>query len=92
MQPDIIGRIVKTPATYDEDGNQLTAPVLREGFHVNTPEPVPEWEGWRMDPQPATPIRTYQGDRAPICYRFPGEATYEREYNRAFGKDETTEV
>lgn len=31
---DIVGVIVH-PGTYDENGNQLTAPIVREGFHAN---------------------------------------------------------
>jgi len=32
---DEIGPIVKTPATYDEEGNELTAAIMVEGHHVN---------------------------------------------------------
>jgi len=32
---DRIGSIVTTPGTYDEDGNQLTAPVIDNNYHVN---------------------------------------------------------
>ena len=77
IQPDIIGRVVETPATFDDEGNQLTPPVWREGWHVNTPEPVPEWEAYRCDPQPTTPYRVYAGGVQPVCYKFPDQATFE---------------
>ncbi len=32
---DVIGQIVDTPGTYDEEGNQLTPPVLLDGWHIN---------------------------------------------------------
>lgn len=88
MQPDVIGRIPKEPATYDDEGNQLTATVWRTGWHVNTPEPVPEWEAYRCDPQPTTPYRVYAGDVPPVCYRFPGEGTYQLERDKVFPPQE----
>jgi len=30
-----IGKIVETTATYDDEGNQLTAPKFKEGYHVD---------------------------------------------------------
>lgn len=30
-----VGKIVETPATYDDEGNQLTAPTFKEGYHVD---------------------------------------------------------
>jgi hypothetical protein len=30
-----VGQIVDQPGTYDEEGNQLTAPTFIEGWHVN---------------------------------------------------------
>lgn len=32
---DEIGPVVKEPGVYDEDGNEITAPVMVEGWHVN---------------------------------------------------------
>jgi hypothetical protein len=31
----IVGLIVDEPGTYDEEGNQLTAPTFIDGWHVN---------------------------------------------------------
>ena len=75
--PDVIGRIPKEPATFDDEGNQLTATKWRDGWHVNTPEPVPEWAEYLCDPQPATPYRVYAGGVMPVAYRFPDQATFE---------------
>lgn len=77
IQPDVIGRIPKQAATCDENGNQLTPTVWHDGFHVNTPEPVPEWEEYRCDPQPSTPYRVYAGGVVPVCYVFPDRETFE---------------
>lgn len=32
---DIIGALVIEPGAYDEEGNELTPPVVDDGFHVN---------------------------------------------------------
>ena len=73
----IIGKIVDTPGTYDDEGNQLTAPTYITGFHVNTTSEVADWADYLCDPQPSTPIRIYAGGVAPVCYRFPDEDTFE---------------
>lgn len=51
---DIIGPIVTTPGTYDEDGNEIIPPVIDDRFHANlrcteaVAEMVPE--GVRVSP------------------------------------------
>jgi len=72
----IIGKIVDTPGTYDEDNNQLTAATYKKGWHVNTTIPVPEWSGYLCDPKPLTPVRVYAGGVVPVCYSFPDEDTF----------------
>jgi len=42
-----LGHIVTTKGTYDEDGNELTAPVLSDKYHVDVMwngEPDPDWD------------------------------------------------
>ena len=42
-----LGHIVLTDGEYDEDGNETTAPVLSENYHVDVlwqGEPVAEWD------------------------------------------------
>jgi len=42
-----LGHIVTTPATYDDDGNELTAAVLSSNYHVDVMwdgEPDPLWD------------------------------------------------
>lgn len=42
-----LGNIVVTPATYDEDGNELTAAVLSSNYSVDVlwdGEPVADWD------------------------------------------------
>ena len=42
-----LGNIVITEGTYDEDGNELTAPVLSENYHVDVlwdGEPDADWD------------------------------------------------
>lgn len=46
---------------WDEDGNQTEAPTEVAGYHVNTPEPVPELEQYRID-RPNSPYRVFAGD------------------------------
>ena len=73
---DVIGKIVDTQGTYDEEGNELTAPTYIAGFHVNTTSEVAEWSDYLCDPQPSTPMRVYAGDVTTVCYSFPDEDTF----------------
>jgi len=56
---DHLGSVVITPGTYDEDGNELTAPVMDNRHHVNirlAPPATeklddngnPKWHGWAV--------------------------------------------
>ena len=73
---DVIGKIVDTQGTYDDEGNELTAPTYIAGWHVNTTSEVPEWADYLCDPQPVTPVRMYAGGVVPVCYSFPNEDTF----------------
>lgn len=70
-----IGPIVDTPGEYDDEGNQTVAPTYKQGWHVNTLEPVPGWEAHRI-PTPETPERIYAGGIMPVCYKFPDRETF----------------
>ena len=72
----IIGKIVDTQGTYDDEGNELTAPTYLAGWHVNTTSKVTEWADYLCDPQPTTPMRIYAGGVTPVCYSFPDEDTF----------------
>lgn len=70
---DVIGTLY-TPGTYDAQGNELTAPELIPGYHVNASRPVAQWAAKQVTP--ATPRRVFGG--APtIFYTFDDEAQYE---------------
>jgi len=73
---DVIGKIVDTQGTYDEESNELTPTTYVEGWHVNTTSKVAEWSDYLCDPQPTTPVRVYAGGVAPVCYSFPDEDTF----------------
>ena len=73
---DVIGKIVDTQGTYDDEGNELTAPTYLTGWHVNTTSEVPEWADYLCDPQPVTPVRIYAGGITTVCYSFPNEDTF----------------
>ena len=92
ITPDIIGRIPSALPTYDAEGNQLTPVKWLDGYHVNTPEPVPEWADYLLDPQPATPVRVYAGGIMPACYKFPDKATFMEVYPGEAGTDESTDL
>ncbi len=50
-----LGFIVKTAGTYDEEGNEVTAPVLSEKYAVDVcwdGEPVDGWEDYIVFPTP----------------------------------------
>ena len=72
----IIGKIVDTPGTYDEEGNKLTAATYKQGWHVNTTSEVADWSDYLCDPQPTTPMRIYAGGVTPVCYSFADEDTF----------------
>jgi len=72
----IIGKIVDTQGTYDDEGNQLTASTYIAGWHVNTTSEVADWSAYLRDPQPSTPMRVYAGDVTTVCYSFPDEDTF----------------
>jgi len=76
MNYDEIGLIVKTPGTYDDEGNEIQALVYESGWHVNTIEPVPAWEQYRI-PTPEMPTRVYAGGVMPVCYRFESKEAFE---------------
>ena len=73
----IIGKIVDTSGTYDEEGNELTTTTYKQGWHVNTTSEVPEWADYLCGPQPTTPVRIYAGGVVPVCYSFLDQATFE---------------
>ena len=73
---DVIGKIVDTQGTYDEEGNELTAATYKQGWHVNTTSEVAEWADYLCDPQPTTPVRIYAGGVTPVCYSFLDEDTF----------------
>ena len=73
----VIGKIVDTQGTYDEESNELTPTTYVEGWHVNTTSEVADWSAYLCDPQPSTPMRVYAGGVVPVCYSFPDEATFE---------------
>ena len=72
----VIGKIVDTQGTYDEESNELTPTTYVEGWHVNTTSEVADWSDYLCDPQPSTPMRVYAGGVVPVCYSFPDEDTF----------------
>jgi len=50
-----LGSLVETEGTYDEEGNELTAPVLSTTYHVDVlwdGEPDPSWDAQMVWPNP----------------------------------------
>lgn len=68
-RPDVIGTIQKRTGGTDEN------PIYKEvpGYHVNTTEPVPEWEKWRVEP--SEPYRVFF-NHPTYFYSFPGRAKW----------------
>lgn len=70
----VVGHIIDEPGTYDEEGNELTSPTFREGFHVNMLEllqPLAQFQVF-----PAAPQRVYAGAET-IFLRFEDEAEWD---------------
>ncbi|NYT38862.1 hypothetical protein ERD78_18900 [Allopusillimonas soli] len=59
---DIIGTIHEG-GQWDDDGTVIVAPTAIPGYHVNTPEPVPELEPYRIE-RPNSPYRVFAGDES----------------------------
>ena len=54
---DVVGVIYKG-GTWDDEGNEIEAPVKQDGFHVNYLGPLPE--GWdKKAVYPKTPVRVF---------------------------------
>lgn len=85
MNMNIIGTIYNRDGEYDADGNVITPPTAKPGYHVNTTEPVPEWGQWRVEP--TTPHRVYQG-LPTYSYRFDDEAQFVEQRVAVFGEPE----
>ena len=73
---DVIGKIVDTQGTYDEEGNELTAPTYRTGFYVQTTQVITDWADYLEDPQPTAFTRMYAGGVTPVRYVFVDEAAF----------------
>ena len=69
---DILGTLY-TPGTYGDDMQVITPAVALLGFHVNTPEAIPEWSAFRVTP--STPRRVFGGNST-FFYTFPTEAEF----------------
>tara|TARA_B100000929_G_scaffold108179_1_gene85714 strand:+ start:18463 stop:18735 length:273 start_codon:yes stop_codon:yes gene_type:complete len=77
MKPDIIGKIPKQAATFNEQGEVIEPAIYKDGWHVNFTQEVPELADYKCDPQPVTPYRVYQGGIRPVCYKFKDKAEWE---------------
>lgn len=69
MNIDIIGTINNTDNTDPDNPIATQLP----GFHVNSTEPIPEWEQYRVNPK--SPRQVFWGVE-PVCYSFPSEQAY----------------
>lgn len=58
---DVIGPIVTTPGQYDEEGNEITPPVIDELFHANLrcTEEVAELVPNTVIVAPSNPVRVW---------------------------------
>ncbi len=69
---DILGTLY-TLGTYNSEGKAVTPPVPLMGYHVNTPELIPQWESFRV--LPSTPRRVFGGNST-YFYTFASEAVF----------------
>ena len=57
---DEVGPVQTVPGTYDEEGEELTAPTYDNRHHINyIGDVVAEWEQYRL--YPANPVRCFAG-------------------------------
>lgn len=74
-QYNIIGPITRIIG-YDEATDTHTVEEL-EGYHVNTLEPVPGWEQYRVYPE--KPYNVWAPPAETVFYRFDNEQQYKAE-------------
>ena len=51
----VLGHLTETAGTYDEEGNELTAPVMSSTYHVDVlwdGEPLADWDAQLVWPTP----------------------------------------
>lgn len=72
----VVGRIIDTPAEFDEEGNEIEPTTYLAGYHVDASYPVPELVPYLLDPQPETPVHIFAGQRT-YHYRFSDKAEWE---------------
>lgn len=72
----VIGKIIDTPAEFDEQGNEVTPATYLPGFHVDSNYPVPELAPYLLDPQPETPSHQFAGAKT-YAYRFDDESAWD---------------
>ena len=60
---DVLPLVVATEGSYDEEGNELTAPTYVDGYHVNVRaldgEDGSALEAYAVNPTPNTPARVW---------------------------------
>jgi len=60
---DVLPLVVATEGSYDEEGNELTAPTYVDGYHVNVRalegEDGSALEAYEVNPTPNTPARVW---------------------------------
>ncbi len=60
---DVLPLVVATEGSYDEEGNELTAPTYIDGYHVNVRalegEDVDALSAYAVTPTPNTPARVW---------------------------------
>lgn len=63
VNTDVLPLVVATEGSYDEEGNELTAPTYVDGYHVNVRalegEDDSSLDAYSVDPTPATPARVW---------------------------------
>ena len=69
---DILGTLY-TPGTYGADMEVITPAVALPGYHVNTPEAIPEWAAFEVTPN--APRRVF-GGHVTFFYSFANEAEF----------------
>lgn len=74
---DTVG-ILYSKGEYDEEGNTITAPLAKPGYHVNALSPIQDCDAYRID-TPDTPNRVYAGvtPEQMFFYTFPDETTWD---------------
>ena len=73
-----VGLIIESLGEYDEEGNEITAPVFKDGHYVIAVEPIADWAQWLSNDDPHI---VFAGCDTTTVYKFADRAEFKSVFN-----------